>query len=91
MEQARLIKRLKEMLDIKTGRPIQIMENNYDKMSQLTLMAGVTNNRQAQRLNPLNALIPPLHAHTHVPFALTKRIPAGFAYFPAYFLLAIGQ
>ncbi len=62
MEQARLIQRLKEMLDIKIGLPIQIIENNSDKMSEVTLMAGVTNERQARRLNRLNALIPPLQA-----------------------------
>ncbi len=69
MEQARLIQRLKEQYGIKSGRPIQIMGHNPDKMSELTLMAGVTNERQAQRLNLLNDLIPPLQATAFPPSA----------------------
>ena len=65
MEQARLIQRLKKQYGIKRGNPHQ--EVNSDKMSELTLMAGVANERQAQRLNQLNALIPPLQATAFPP------------------------
>ncbi len=67
VEQARLIQRLKDQYGIKRGNPHQ--EVNYDKMSQLTPMAGVTNERQARRLNQLNALIPPLQATAFPPSA----------------------
>ncbi len=66
MEQARLIQRLQKEYGIKAGNPQfgarEIIHNNSDKMSELTLKAGVTNERQAQRLNQLNKLIPPLQA-----------------------------
>ena len=62
MEQVRLIQRLKKMLDIKPGIPHQ--EVNSHKMWELTLKAGVTNERQDQRLNQLNAHIPPLQVTT---------------------------
>lgn len=66
MEQARLIRGLKKEYGIKPGNPqfgsCETVHNNSDKMSELALMAGVTNERHTERLNQLNALIPPLQA-----------------------------
>lgn len=56
---ARVIRRSKELHEIRRGRPIQTMENNSAPGAELGAAAGV-GERQARNLDRLNELIPEL-------------------------------
>ena len=72
MEQARLIQRLKKMLDIKNGK-----NNSSVKMTEVAQKAGVAKERHTRRINQLNALIPPLHAIIFLPPATSRTFTPG--------------
>ena len=64
MEQARLIRRLKEEYGILNGK-----NDSSVKMTEVAQMSGV-GQETAKRLNRLNALIPPLYPDAFPPSAL---------------------
>ncbi|MCL6559439.1 MAG: ParB N-terminal domain-containing protein, partial [Firmicutes bacterium] len=63
MQVAKLIRVLKEQFGVKPGKPVSGKNGTgkHDKMSELTALTGM-NERQIQRLDKLNDLIPELQA-----------------------------